>query len=77
MTLQKAREDIVIDFPNDAIIQCKFGYEELPGGAFENNTAKSLVLAIKPTISYTYDQESHQIVERPIESGLELVRNSI
>ena len=34
-------------------------------------------MAVKPTVSFTYDQESHQIIEQPIESGLELVRNSI
>ena len=77
MTLQKNKDDIVIDFPNDAIIECFFGYEEKEDGSLANKTEPSLVLAVKPTISYTYDQTIHEIVEHPIESGQELVRNSI
>jgi hypothetical protein len=67
----------VIDYPPDAIIRCLFGYEELEGGALENKTADSLVLVVKPSISFTYDTENHLIEKQPIESGGELVRNTM
>jgi len=67
----------VIDYPPDAIIMCLFGYEELEGGALENKTADSLILAVKPSMSFTYDTETHLINKFPIESGGELVHNSI